>query len=150
MAKKVGKDAAVKLSTATVVGMGTWSMDGISTEQIPSDEFGDEWKTFLSGMKDSGTISFSGHFDPADTTGQEVLAQALLYGSALTTLRLYVDNTSYYTPCATTGYFSPTLTTGAPTVLSSVAIVSHNISFDKSGLGACSFQGKISGLMVLV
>jgi len=150
MAKKVGKDAAVKLATNTVVGMGTWTLDGITTDQIETSAFGDEWKTYLYGMKDGGTVSFNGHFDPADTTGQEMLAQANLYGSALTTLRFYIDNTSYYIPNQSTGYFSPTLTTGADTVLSSVAITGFNVSFDKSGVGAISFTGKVSGVMVLV
>jgi hypothetical protein len=101
-------------------------------------------------MKDGGTVQFNGHYDPADTTGQQALQQANLYNSALTTPRFYVDNTSYYEACQTTGYFSPTLTTGAPTVASSITITAFNVGFDKSGLGTTSFTGKISGLMVFV
>jgi len=146
----VGKDGKVTLGASTVAGMGTWSYDGITTEEFDSSAFGDEWKTFLYGMKDGGSVTFNGHYDPTDVTGQQALQQANLYNSALTSLRLYVDNTSYYTPCASTGYFSPTLTTGAPTVLSSVTITTFNVGLDKSGLGTTSFTAKVSGLLVLV
>lgn len=144
-----GKDGKVTLGENTVAGMGTWSYDGITTEEFDTSAFGTEWKTFLYGMKDGGTVTFNGHYDPTDVTGQQALQQANLYNSALTNLRLYVDNTSYYEPCQSTGYFSPTLTTGAPTVPSSVAITAYNVGLDKSGLGTTSFTAKVSGLMVL-
>lgn len=150
MSKKVGKDCAVKLGTDAVVGMGTWTLDGIVTDEIESTAFGDEWKQYEYGLKDGGTISFNGHYDPADASGQIKLQEANLYNSALTNLRCYVDNTSYYEPCQTTGYFSPSLTTGAPTQLSNVRITSFNVSADKSGLMATSFTAKVSGVMVLV
>lgn len=145
----VGKDGKVTLGTDTVAGMGTWSYDGITVEEFDSSAFGDEWKTFLYGMKDGGTISFNGHYDPTDVTGQQALQQANLYNSGLTNIRFYVDDNSYYAPCQASGYFSPTLTTGAPTVLSSVTITSFNVGLDKSGLGTTSFTGKVSGVMVL-
>ena len=146
----VGKDGKVTLGASTVAGMGTWSYDGVTVEEFDTSAFGDEWKTFLYGMKDGGTVTFNGHYDPTDVTGQQALQQANLYNSARTSLRLYVDDTSYYAPCSATGYFSPTLTTGAPTVLSSVTITSFNVGLDKSGLGTTSFTAKVSGLMVLV
>lgn len=151
MAKKVGKDAAVKLGANTVVGIGNWSIDGITTEEFDASSFGDEWKDYEFGMKDGGSISFAGHYDPADTTGQEALQQANLYNSGLTNIRLYIDNTSYYEPCQTTYYFSPTLTTGAPTEAANVKITSISVKTDKSGLAQVSFTGKVTGgPMVLV
>lgn len=150
MARKVGKDAAVKLGTATVTEMGNWSIDGIVVDEFDASAFGDEWKEYEYGMKDGGTIAFAGHYDPADTTGQQAIQQANLYNSALTNLRLYIDNTSYFEPCQTTGYFSPNLTTGAPTQLSNVRITGLSITADKSGLEAINFTGKVSGVMVLV
>jgi len=146
----VGKDGKVTLGASTVAGMGTWSYDGVTVEEFDSSAFGDEWKTFLYGMKDGGSVTFNGHYDPTDTTGQQALQQANLYNSALTSLRLYINDTSYYTPCATAGYFSPTLTTGAPTVVSSCTITTFNVGMDKSGLGTTSFTAKVSGLLVLV
>jgi hypothetical protein len=150
MACLVGKDGKVALGADTVVGMGTWSIDGITTDEFECSAFGDNWKSYSYGMKDGGTISFNGHYDPTDTTGQEALLQANLYNSSLTNIRLYVDNTSYFEPCQSTGYFSPNLTTGADTLLSNVRITAFNIGLDKSGLGTISFTGKVSGLMVLV
>mgnify|MGYP007047033197 CR=1 FL=1 len=146
----VGKDGKVTLGASTVAGMGTWSYDGITVEEFDSSAFGDEWKTFLYGMKDGGSISFNGHYDPTDVTGQQALQQANLYNSGLTNIRFYINDTSYYEPRQSTGYFSPTLTTGAPTVLSTVAITTFNVGLDKSGLGTTSFTAKVSGLMVLI
>ena len=146
----VGKDGKVALGSNTVVGMGSWSLDGIQVEEFDASAFGDTWKQFEYGMKDGGSVSFSGHYTPTDTTGQQALQQANLYNSDLTDLRFYVDNTSYYVPCQSTGYFSPTLTTGAPTKVSSVTITSFNVGMDKSGLATINFTGKVSGVMVLV
>lgn len=146
----VGKDGKVTLGANTIVGMGTWSLDGIQTDEFDSSAFGDTWKKFEYGMKDGGSVSFNGHYDPTDTTGQQAVQQANLYNSALTDLRLYVDNTSYFEPCQTTGYFSPNLTTGAPTKLSNCRVTSFNIGLDKSGLGTINFTAKVSGVMVLV
>jgi hypothetical protein len=146
----VGKDGKVTLGTNTVVGMGTWSIDGIATDEFDASAFGDTWKKFEYGMKDGGSVSFNGHYDPTDTTGQQALQQANLYNSALTNLRLYIDNTSYFEPCQTAGYFSPTLTTGAPTKTSNVRITTFQVGMDKGGLGTTSFTAKVSGVMVLV
>jgi len=145
----VGKDGKVALGADTVLGMGTWSMDGVTVEEFDASEFGDEWKTYEYGMKDGGTVQFNGHYDPTDATGQDGLIRANLYNSALTNLRLYINNTSYYEPCQTAGWFAPgAYSTGMPTIASSVTITSINIGMDKSGLGTISFTGKISGLMV--
>ena len=146
----VGKDGKVTLGSETIVGMGNWSYDSITTEEFDSSAFGSEWRTYMYGMKDGGSVSFGGHYEPTDTTGQHALQVANLNNTPLTNLRLYVDVDSYYEPNQTTGYFSPTLTTGAATVLSSVNITAYNVGLDKSGLGTISFTGKVSGLMVLV
>jgi hypothetical protein len=150
MGYKIGKDGSVRLGDNVIVGIGSWTMDGVTTDQVDTSAFGDNWKTFKYGMKDGGTISFNGHADPADVTGQEALREANLYASDLTNLRFYVDNTSYYEPCQTTGYFSPTLTTGAPTKLSTICVTGFNASMDKAGVMAVSFTTKVSGCMVLV
>jgi hypothetical protein len=146
----VGKDGKVTLGTGTVLGMGTWSIDGISTDEFDASAFGDTWKSFEYGMKDGGSVSFNGHYEPGDVTGQQALQQANLRNNAITNLRLYINNTSYFEPCQTAGYFSPTLTTGAPTRVSNVRITSFNVGMDKAGLGTTSFTAKVSGVMVLV
>lgn len=150
MAKKKGKDMKVALGSDKVLGMGTWNLSGITSDQLEITEFGDDWKKFMFGLKDGGQISFNGLYDPDDVSGQDALRAANLNETDVTTLRLYIDNTSYFEPCQTTGYWSPSDTTGNPTVLSYVNITAYDISGDKSGLGQCSFTAKMSGCMVLV
>ena len=77
-----GKDGKVTLGANSVVGIGTWSLDGIQVEEFDASAFGDTWKKFEYGMKDGGSISFNGHYEPTDTTGQQALQQANLYNSA--------------------------------------------------------------------
>ena len=148
---KVGRDCKVTLGTYTVLGLGTWSMDGITADQMESTEFGVKWKTYKFGMNDGGTISFSGLCDPADVTGQNVLRACNLNKSDITNMRLYIDNTSYYEPCQTTSYFGPgALSTGYDTIKSCVNVTSYNIKADKSSLVSVDFSCKVSGVMVLV
>lgn len=151
MAVKVGHKGKVALGASTIVGMGTWTLSGITADQMESSDFGDNWKQYEFGMKDGGQIAFDGLLDPSDTTGQQALQAANLDNTDLTSLRLYVDSTSYYEPCQTTGYFAPgSLSTGQDTILSNVNIISYDIGLDKSGLGTISFTAKVSGVMVLV
>ena len=150
MAYKSGKDCKVTLGANTVVGMGTWSIAGITADQMETSAFNDNWKTFEFGMKDGGTVEFAGLADPADVTGQEVLELANLNNTDITDLYLYVDDTSYYVPNQTTGYFSPGSTTGNDTVASLVNVVSYSINADKAGMLQVSFTCKVSGSMVLV
>jgi len=148
---KVGKDGKVTLGANVIVGMGTWNLDGISVEEFDASAFGDDWKSFEYGMKDGGSVTFSGHYDPTDTTGQQMLQLANLYNSALTDLRFYIDDTSYYVPSQSTSYFAPgAYSTGMPGKVSSVVITSFSIGADKSGLETINFTGKVSGLMVIV
>lgn len=147
---KSGRYCAVKIGTNTVLGQGTWSLNGVTADQMDASEFGLTWKRFEFGMMDGGTVAFSGLFDPADITGQEALREANIENTDLTTIRLYIDNTSYYEPCQTTGYLSPTTTSGASTELSLVNVISWDVSADKSGLMQGSFNLKVTGTMVLV
>jgi len=150
MAVYSGKDCSVKLATASVVGMGTWALSGITADMMDASDFGDNWKSFEFGMKDGGTITFSGLLDASDTTGQQALMYANNENTVLTTLRLYINNTSYFAPCQTTGYFSPTTTTGADTQVSNVNITSLDIGAEKASLCTVSFTAKVSGSMVLI
>ncbi len=151
MAVFVGKSCKVTIGSATIVGMGTWSISGISVEEIDSSAFGNTWKSFEWGMKDGGSLSFNGYADPSDTTGQEEIIGAQIESTDMTDLRFYINNTSYYTPNRTTGYLSPSSSTGNDTPPAVVNITGHSISADKSGLVAISFEGKASGgPMVLI
>lgn len=151
MATKLkGKDCKVTLGSDKVTGLGDWSISGVTADQIEITEFGDEWKHYVYSLKDGGTVSFSGFFHADDITGQQKLIEANLYNSGLTTLKFYINDTSYFTPNQTTGYFSPNLTTGAPTELGNVCITSYDVKAEKAGLVQVTFQGKVSGCMVLI
>lgn len=149
MAKKAGYKCKVTLGSYKVLAIGSWKLDGVTADQMETSEFGDNWKTFMFGMKDGGTLSFSGFMDPADITGQIFLQRANLNNTDVTNLRLYVDNTSYYAPCTTTGYYSPDYTTGNDTMPSWINIVSYNLGAEKNGMLTVDFTAKISGCMVL-
>lgn len=150
MAFKKGKYCKVSLGSAKISGMGTWTLNGVNLAQLDETEFGDNWMHFSFGLGDGGTVDFNGHYDPADSTGQDALMQKNMNGADITDLKLYIDNTSYWEPCQTTGYFSPNSTSGNDSEPSHVNITSFNIGMDKAGLGTISFSAKVSGCMVLV
>jgi hypothetical protein len=148
----VGNLGNVTIGTDTVVGMGTWSMPGISTDQLDASAFQDTWKTYLYGMKDGGTITFNGHLNMQDTVGQQILVAANAQNSSLSNLMFWMDSISYWEPNQTTDYLGPgILSTGMGTPgLCSVNIVAMTIGMDKSGLGTISFTAKVNGCMALV
>lgn len=150
MGKKVGHLCKINLAANKIVGMGTWSLNGITADQLELTEFGDYWKTYEFGLKDGGTITFNGLFDPADITGQEVLRAGNLDNTDITNIRLYLDNTSYFEPCQTTSYWTPTDSTGNSSVLSHVNITSYDIGADKGGMMTIAFTAKVSGCMAMV
>lgn len=150
MAKKHAKYCSVKIGTSTVVGMGSWSHNGVTIDDIDVTAFGDTWKKFEDGLKDGGSISFEGWWDVADVTGVEYLRYAANQGTNITNLRLYIDNTSYFEPCQTTGYWSPTTTTGADTYPSYVEVRSCPLNAAVADVIRVSFELKVSGAMVLI
>jgi len=142
--------AKVTLGATKVLGIGTWKLAGIEVDELDDSEFDDTWKTFSFGMKDGGTISIEGWYKKDDTTGQDVLRAANLNNSSITNIRFYLDGTSYYEPCQTTGYFTPASTTGQATKLSEVRVTGYEIGAEKAGLVSFSATFKVSGCMVLV
>lgn len=149
MAANVAFQGKVALGSTTIAEMGTWTLSGVTADEFDSSAFGDNWKTYEYGMKDGGSISFNGWFDPTDTDGQEALMKANLDNTALTSMRFYYNRTSYFEACQSTGWFAPgSLSTGQDTVPSSVRITSYDIGNDKSGLSTISFTAKISGVLV--
>ena len=101
MAFKSGANCKVTLGSTTILGVGNWNLSGITVDQYETSAFGDTWKQFISGLKDGGQITFSGVYDPADSTGQDQMRTYAHDQTQLTSIRLYVDNTSYYTPTTT-------------------------------------------------
>lgn len=138
MAFKAGNNAKVTLGTNTVVGMGNWELPGITVDLLESTAFGDTAKQFMTGLLDYGEVNFGGLYDPADTTGQTILASANINNSKIANLRLYVDANSYWTP-------NVTAVSAAGMLVQTMAI-----GMDKSGLGTIKFTGKCTGPWVLV
>ena len=54
----------------TVAELGNWSLSGASRNMIDYTAFGDTVSKFKPGMLDPGTLSFEGHYDGTDSTGQ--------------------------------------------------------------------------------
>ena len=138
MAAHKGKNCKVTNLATKFEGIGTWSINGITADQLEDTQFGDDWKTYLYGLKDGGQVSFSGYYDSADSAGQAAMRTANENDTELTDLRFYVDDTSYWRPNST----------GTPS--SHIIITSWDISADKAGLVQCSFTGKVSGKMDFV
>lgn len=138
MAFKAGNLCAVKLTTDVVKGMGTWSMAGVSVDLLDTTSFGDLAKTFITGMKDYGEVTFSGLYDPADSTGQGTLISANLNNSKIANARLYVDASSYWTPNVTAD--------------SAAGLLMQNftINADVANVVRIDFTGRCTGAWVLV
>lgn len=141
MAFVTGSHAKVTLGANTVVGMGNWKLNGITVDLLETTSFGDTAKQYTSGLLDYGTVSFGGLYDPADTTGQNMLVSAMLNNSKVANVRLYVDNTSYWTPNVTTA--------SGGLAAAGMLVQSVPIGMDKSGLGTIEFSGKCTGPWVL-
>jgi hypothetical protein len=150
MGFKVGYLGKVTIGATKVLGIGKWEYAAPSAEEHDAGEFGDNWEKILLGIKKGGSISFSGLLDPADSTGQEVIELAAVENTQVTNMRFYIDNTSYYEACRTTGYFSPFNTTGKSTILSYIQLNPPTIGTDKNGVATASFSGRVSGLLVLI
>lgn len=95
-----GRDATVKYGTYTVAEMASWSLD-LSNEEIDTTAFGSTWGKSDVGMR-KWSLSVSGHYDPSDSTGQSQIESAWASGGLVNSIKVYVDNTSYWVPDVTT------------------------------------------------
>lgn len=96
MGTLVGTDASVKLGSVLVADMANWSIND-TREAIKAPVFGETFnKVHGMGTRNvAGTIS--GYLNVDDSTGQMLIVSAYENGTALTTFRLYIDDTTYYT-----------------------------------------------------
>jgi hypothetical protein len=149
----MGAEAAFKgkvgVGATGIQGMGTWKISGMSTDMIEDTEFGDYYKTYITGQQDGGTVTFDGFYSASDLTGVMALKAAKDAGTDMSNIRCYINATSYFEPCHTAGYLEPANTTGNNTPVSGLYITDIEIGADKSGLITVSFSAKVSGLMVL-
>ncbi len=137
MAFGAGKNCKVSVGSDKVLGMGTVALSGVETDLLDQTQFGDDWKQWLNGLKDGGELTFNGMYDPADSTGQDVLRTANENDTQVTDIRFYVDAASYFIP-KTTNPASYILITG------------WTVEASKDGMVECGFTAKISGAMELV
>jgi len=125
-----GKNGKVVIGSAAqkVVGIKNWSLE-LSLETLETTALGDDWKNYITGLKE-WTASSEGDYEvPGDTAGQAALQTAYLNGDTVT-VKLYVDGTNYYTGEA---YIS-SLSIEDPVD----DVVSISIEF--TGTGALSFE----------
>ena len=95
-----GKNGKVIIGTGTtkVVGIKNWSLE-LSLETLETTSLGDDWKNYISGLKE-WSASAEGDFEViTDTTGQKLLSDAYLAGSTVE-VKLFVDATNYFTGTA--------------------------------------------------
>lgn len=95
-----GKNGKVIIGTGTtkVVGIKNWSLE-LSLETLETTALGDDWKNYISGLKE-WTASAEGDFEvTTDTMGQKLLSDAYLAGTTVE-VKLFVDATNYYTGTA--------------------------------------------------
>ena len=132
-------------AAAEIAEMGEWSISGITRNMIDFTAFGDVTQKHKPGMLDPGTLTFSGWYDPTDTTGQQALITLLSSGTLIASssssypnrLRLWTnDDTSFdgY------GYFQ--VSAGANC---GVYITGMETGTNKDGLCSVSFTAKITG-----
>ena len=94
VAGKNGKVVIGESATEKVVGIKNWSLE-LSLETLETTALGDDWKNYITGLKE-WTASSEGDYNvPTDTAGQEALQTAFLNGS-IVKVKMYVDATNYY------------------------------------------------------
>ena len=126
----VGKSGKVMLGSVVLADINEWSMSGFTTGTVEVSEFGTAIKEYLpDGSGDPGTISFSGNYDPTDSTGQLAIDALCVAGTTSTDLYLYA-NTSTFWRVGTGGVI--------------VTTKGKAITMSRTGLGTVSFEGKVS------
>jgi hypothetical protein len=130
MASIGGKFAKVMYGSSVVAGMGTFSITGFTPDILEDTAFGDTVKKYVNaGIGDPGKVSFSGNYDPADTTGQDVLRTLCAAGTAIDCLYFYISTSCFFR-----------VASGGTIIMTKADYPTIN----KSGLGTCSFEGQVS------
>ena len=151
MAKITGQCAKVVLDDTKVDGAFSWEMSGIEAEEIETTEFCDNFKTYLYGAKDGGSITVNGYVDP-ESVPQEALEALLVQGTEFKNLKLYFDRDErfYLTPNQWPGYLNPSNAQNMDTPDTTLIVTGQTISAEASGMIEVSWTMRINGVMVKV
>jgi hypothetical protein len=129
-----GKLAKVMYGSNKIAGLSTWTLSGYIAQTLEDTEFGDLVQSFVfGGAGDPGTVSFSGNYDPADTTGQALFATACKAEVPLTNLYFYETATKYWA-VAPGGQILPTKCDA--------------LTMERNSLGKIDFTGRISAAVM--
>jgi hypothetical protein len=123
------------LGTNKVGSITKWGIAGMANKLIDATVFEDQFEKFMYGQGNGGKVTFSGYFDPADTTGQIALHTAWKNKTTLATGTTN-DPRIYYSAA---GYFK--LSTGAECLIESLDFGEA----DMSGLVPFSVTLQVSG-----
>ena len=94
IAGKNGKVVIGESATKKVVGIKNWSLE-LSLDTLETTALGDDWKNYITGLKEWSASSEGDYEVPVDADGQQALQDAFLNGTTVT-VKLYVDGTNYY------------------------------------------------------
>jgi predicted secreted protein len=94
VAGKNGKVIIGESGNQKVAAIKNWSLE-LSLETLETTALGDDWKNYITGLKE-WTASSEGDYEvPTDTQGQAALQEAYLAGTTVI-VKLYVDNANHY------------------------------------------------------
>ena len=94
VAGKNGKVIIGESGSQKVAAIKNWSLE-LSLETLETTALGDDWKNYITGLKEWTASSEGDYSVPPDTQGQAALQDAYLAGTTVT-VKLYVDGTNYY------------------------------------------------------
>ncbi len=95
VAGKNGKVVIGAEGSKKVVGIKNWSLE-LSLDTLETTALGDDWKNYITGLKEWSASSEGDYEVPVDAEGQAALQDAFLNGTTVT-LKLFVDDKNYYT-----------------------------------------------------
>lgn len=126
-----GAGGKVMLGSVVVANIKEWSISGFVMGTLETTAFGDTIRKFVPDKTgDPGTISFTGNYDPSDSTGQLAIDALCVAGTTSTNLYLYANTSTFWR----VGSGGNIITTKAKA-----------ITMPRNGLGSVSFEGKVSG-----
>ena len=91
-----GQNASVKIGSHLITEISSWSLD-IAGNEIPVNVFGNRWARNTAGLK-NWECTITGFYDPSDSSGQGALISNFISGELVSEIRLYVDDTYYFSP----------------------------------------------------